>query len=147
MNLYQLFYLVSIADKLNMVFEVFYIIAAIVTVVAFVFWLFWEGDSDERVTVKRLQQIFLSIFLVNLILFIGTPTKKDLILIVAAGSVGEFVLNDDNAKEIPAEIFELLRKEILSQINEIDTDVAKDKFQKLTKEQLIQELVDQQPKE
>ena len=42
-----------------------------------------------------------------------TPNRQDMLLIIAGGSVGEFVTSDENAKEIPSDVARFLRKEIL----------------------------------
>ena len=36
-----------------------------------------------------------------------------MILIVAGGSVGQFIANDENAQKLPSEVFQYLRKEVL----------------------------------
>ena len=39
--------------------------------------------------------------------------QKDMVLIVAGGVVGEFITHDENAKKLPSEVFQYLRKEII----------------------------------
>lgn len=72
--------------------------------------------------------------------YVFTPTKKDALLIVAGGAVGQFITTDSSAKQIPAEAMTLLRTKIRSEIIELNNPVASltDTLQEKSKEELIE---------
>jgi hypothetical protein len=96
------------------------------------------------------------ISMVGLITFclsaIFVPTKKDVAIIILGGAIGEFVENDDNVKKLPADLFMLLRKELLEEVADLPDEFKRgvedklgvsleseeDKLKKMSQEELIQ---------
>jgi hypothetical protein len=72
--------------------------------------------------------------------YIFIPTKKDALIIVAGGAVGEFITSDSSSKQIPYELTSLLREKIKSEISEIRLtgDLSVDTLKEKTKEELIE---------
>lgn len=164
MSWYLLFYLFSILEKLQYLF-IWGAIIGTVGYIAFSIVHFMQKyqmidnqhqpdgvsfkESEKWVKSARAPRItFFVISLLSFMLIVFTPNRKDLILIIAGGAVGEFVMNDDNAKKLPADITRFLRGEILKATAEL-TDEAKasigiktklDTLKSMSKEQLIEML-------
>lgn len=156
MNWYKIFYLFSIADKIGTVFGWLTIIFGI--------WLFinlillipsddskdkWKPE-DWKIWRKSFYSSLFP-FLIAIILWTFIPNKKQMVIIIAGGAVGEYILNDENAKEIPSDIFRLLRKEILEATDDIDNlevkalvgdkiKTEKEKLMEKSKEELVKML-------
>ena len=58
--------------------------------------------------------------------YVMTPTKKDCLLIVAGGTVGNFITNDTSAKAIPADITKFLHMSLKEQIEKLNADTKQD---------------------
>ncbi len=169
MNWYSLFYLFSILEKIQHLFIWGAIIGTVGYIVFSVVHFIQkyamidnqhapEGPSFKEAekwvkTVKAPRVTFFVVGLLSFLLIVFIPNRKDVILIIAGGAVGEFVMNDANAKKLPADITRFLRGEILKATAEL-TDEAKasvgiktklDTLKSLSKEQLI-ELVNTQKK-
>lgn len=97
-------------------------------------------------------------FTLSLLLWIGwamTPTKKDCLLIIAGGSIGNFISNDSNATKIPGDVMKYFHLSLRNEIKDLElpTDVKQslnkdlgiktdkeefaDKLKSLSKEELI----------
>jgi len=174
MNYYTIFYLMSIADGLS-TFAVW--IAVLSTIVLGISLLiriphkiFNEGttgliednerDDDDERKEKEVYRTALSRIIKHTAfyailfwtLYIAIPERRDMILIVAGGTIGEFIANDENAQKLPSEVFQFLRKEVLEATADLDETVAnevkkelgiksvKDKLMKKSKEELIEML-------
>lgn len=166
MNWYTIFYLMSVADNLS----TFAIWIAVLSTLTFVITLILripnfddnglvseedDGEEEYKNWISKLNLI-LKHSIVYLIIFwsiyILIPSRKDMILIVAGGTVGQFISNDENAKKLPSEVFQYLRKEVLEATADLDETVAneikkelgikneKEKLMELSKEELIQML-------
>jgi hypothetical protein len=153
---YFIFYLIAMAENLSVAFLTLWIIAGIIAVVAFLFWTFRpdEGDPDDKNVStseeegrmigqrsRKLMRIFVPMFAIFLTLYLFIPNRNSLILIVAGGTVGQFLEEDENAREIPSEIFNLLKMEIQQEIQEIKTETVKDELEEMTTEELKEELL------
>lgn len=154
MNWYSIFYLMSVADGVS-TFAVW--IAVIATITFLITSLLkMPADSGDRMNdtqKKNNSRLWITSLLLMIFFwftFILIPSRKDMILIVAGGSVGQFIANDENAQKLPSEVFQYLRKEVLEATADLDIDVAnavkkelgvesaKDKLMKKSKEELIE---------
>lgn len=134
MNWYTIFYLFTILDKLSAAF----ITGGVISTIGFVAFSIvyfvnkdrltqslYKADGEHWLNVIKWPyrtSIFLSIFFWTLI--IVTPTRKDMIIIIAGGAVGEFVTKDSASQKLPADITRFLRGEILKATAEL-SDAAK----------------------
>ena len=156
MSWYWIFYLIAMADNLSVAFLTLWIIAGILSVIAMLFWIFRgnEGGPDDETYSNseeeaqmigkrstRLMKVFIPLFTIFLTLYLFMPNRNNLILIVAGGSVGQFLADDENAREIPHEIFELLRLELRQEIDEIKQINIKEEVQEMTTEEMKKELI------
>ena len=69
--------------------------------------------------------------------YVALPDKKDSMLIIAGGAVGNFITSDSSAKQLPSEVLLLLRSKIKSEILELKTESVKDTLAGMSKEELI----------
>lgn len=80
--------------------------------------------------------------------YVATPSKKDCLMIIAGGAVGNFITTDSSAKQLPANVMAYLnlnlKDEILKLQNPIKSEPTKtkkddllDKAATLSKEELI----------
>lgn len=129
MNWYQIFYWLTVANTVGWVFTVLAIIAGVYVIIATIAaagaftesgkssWGYWEKQN------KKLYIVVIVIFFFSLCLTVFIPSKKDFILIIAGGAVGEFVTNDSTAKKIPGDLTYLIHSYLKKEIDNIKDDV------------------------
>lgn len=155
MNWYQIFYWVTVADGVKGFFDAisnWFIGFSVIFLLAWIILFFMsqdEGSSEEdrkscNYFAKRARQLFIWSFTLMTItwsLYVFCPSKKDAIIIIAGGSIGNFITSDSSSKQIPAELTLLIREKLRSEIEEIKnpTSVA-DTLATKTKEELIEML-------
>jgi hypothetical protein len=147
MNWYAVFYLFSLADKISAVSGAFAIITAVLLCITFVSALVEETwDSSDWKIWRRFLYIFLPFTFFFSSMYMLVPDRKDMLLIIAGGSVGQFVATDENAKQIPSDVARFLRHEIVNATADLgDSDKIReslgipqpDTLKDMTKEQLI----------
>jgi len=135
MNWYQIFYLFSIVDNLGTFFGWMVAVFTLITLVSWIVFIIYKSNAngifdDEKkeedaenkrdLAIQRKWVMFsTTFFIIFWLLYIITPTKKDMLLIIAGGSVGEFVANDSSAQKLPADITRFLHAEIVKATAEI----------------------------
>lgn len=140
MNYYWLFYLISIVGNLSIALGW---IAGVCSLLSLAFWLMGGSEEDCKnnpvkvAAYKKNRKLFFIIAFISWIVFALTPTKKDSLFILAAGTVGNFMTQDSSAKRIPSEIATYLSTELEKQIKE---NVSGKAVEDMTKEELIEEL-------
>lgn len=150
MNWYIVFYLFSLADKIATVFGTLTIFFGICFAIT-LFVAMANGDTGDNEFWKEWRKFFFTFtitFFISISLWSFVPDRDDMLLIVAGGSVGEFITNDENAKELPHDVFVFLRKEILDATAEgseaiketLKIENTSDRLKKLSKEELIKML-------
>lgn len=165
MNWYKLFYLMTMADRLqdffdsiSDIFTVFAIISLVALLFAAIGYAARRGSTsashDKLHEDDELQgwlafrkfsvwavSVTIPIALITWFLYIATPSKKDALLIVAGGAVGTFITSDSSAKQLPADVTNFLRAKIIAETEELKLEnilPQKDTLKDLTKEQLIE---------
>ena len=133
MNWYSVFYWLTVADGVKGFFNVSSNIFTAVTVIAFIALVIVsigkavcvsesglqtkeEEDKDADFRSWALAKRYISpIFFVALGLalltwtgYVFTPSKRDCVVIVAGGTIGNFLSSDTNARKVPAKAFNLL---------------------------------------
>lgn len=161
MNWYKLFYLMTMADRLQSFFGTLSTIMGVASVIGFICLAIAavghsvatgsKGDYGytEELLVgwklfRKYTLIFLSIVfpicLLSSFAYIATPSKKDALLIVAGGAVGTFITSDSSAQRLPADITNFLRAKIIAETKSVgleDILQSKDTLKEMSKEQLI----------
>lgn len=141
MNWYSVFYWISVADNIKFVSGLLSIVLGIYFVIAAASALgLFDAESFSEWTngSKRVFYIFTTFFFINFLLWAFIPSKKEAIIIVAGGAVGNFIMSDSSTRQIPAEAMQLLREKIRSEIKEVSLDNLKDTLQEKSKEELIE---------
>lgn len=168
MNWYKIFYLFSIVDNLGTFFGWMVTIFTILFVISWIMLIIYkcfangfpdelgnkkENDDDKRSLAIHRKWVWYStiFFVIFWLLYIATPTKKDMLLIIAGGSVGEFVANDSSAQKLPADITRFLHAEIVkatAELGQATTDNTKsvvspevERIKKMSKEELERILI------
>jgi hypothetical protein len=158
MNWYTLFYLFSILEKLTIAFQW----GAGLCTAGYVIFLilhyfnkaevnnYSENTDAHKVGLKWINTFKwprISCFVLGIIfwlLIVFTPNRKDMIIIIAGGAVGQFVTTDSSARQLPADITRFLRGEILKATSEltdearqsVGIDTEAEKIKKMSREEL-----------
>lgn len=164
MNWYKLFYLMTMADRLQDFFHTVAVCALILTVISIICMIAsfighssWIADGsgyNEREKPAAIEGwlmfkkystksafVVTSICIIFWFLYIATPSKKDALLIVAGGAVGTFITSDSSTQRLPADITNFLRAKIIAETKELDLEgilPQRDTLKAMTKEQLIE---------
>ena len=176
MNYYSVFYWISVADGVKRFFGTSSTIFCFFTVVLFLCALVCVFGKNVTISEGNLstkeeedkdpdfrswdgfQKQSLRWFYVSLILCLITwtawvfvPSKKDCLLIVAGGAVGNFLTTDSSSKQLPADITRFLHSELQKDIASVNDDAKKElgikaktpkqtlleKAQSMTKDELV----------
>lgn len=144
MNWYKIFYFLTISDNIKSFFNVMSDIFTFFAVICLIFFVLItiisadvqsNGDAEKdakdlaslRFWQKTFQKflIWSSVFMfITWTAYIFTPSKKDCLLIVAGGAVGNFITSDSSAKNIPSELTLLIREKLKEEIKEVKNDAT-----------------------
>lgn len=156
MNYYNVFYFFSLSDKLSRFFDLFSNIfttsTIILTIIMIIVMAATKTDGDLKMSnldTKWFRVIRNTFYLslISMIIFwfcyILTPTKKEMTLILAGGAIGNFITTDSSARQIPAELTNLVKSELQKAVQEnnldlLKTKTLKDSLSEMTKEQLVE---------
>ena len=177
MNWYSVFYWLTVADGVKrffdvasswfMFFTIVFFIILIITVIGKAITISQnkvENKEDEgkdadvrawnlvRSYSSKLFFAFLVLMTVTWLGYVATPSKKDCLMIIAGGAVGNFVTSDSSAKQIPHDIATFLHMSLQKEVASLDVETRKelgmatpkekflDKVKNMTKEQLVEYL-------
>lgn len=147
MNWYLIFYLFSLSDKISQTTLILSIVLSILCGISLIVWFINYTDNEEAPVFTKMAYITLPALVLSWILWAGIPNRRDMLLIIAGGAVGEFITTDANARELPSDITKFLRKEILDATISGGDEALKsalglktkaDSLKELSKEQLIE---------
>lgn len=159
-NWYSIFYWLTVADSIKTNLGIIAIITLIITLISLI-GLFLSTNAlaqnqvdreqenveakEWRVWVKAWRTSFISALIICFItgfLWMFAPTKKDALIIIAGGAVGNFITQDTSARALPSDVMNLLRVKIKEEINEVSLKEAltneKDTLKDKSKEELLQ---------
>lgn len=161
-NWYSIFYWISVADGVKSFFDqssnIFTTSAVILSVITIICTIgravqvsqnsSCTPDDDKKdpdirswelgrkyATKLLLWSVMLSV--ASWIGYVFCPSKKDALIIVAGGSVGNFITSDSSAKQIPAEAMVLLRDKIRAEIKDVNGKDVVDTLENKSKDELI----------
>jgi len=135
-NWYSIFYWLTVSDGIKSALNPLIIIFSFVSAISLVGYFISSGYlaselnsgyKNERdaaswgVWVRTWKNTFFTgifILLLSTFAYVLIPSKKDALIIIAGGTVGNFVTQDSSARKIPAEVMNLLRVKIKEEINE-----------------------------
>jgi hypothetical protein len=103
---------------------------------------------------KVFSYVFLVLTLITWSLWALVPTKKDFLIIIAGGAVGNFITSDSSSQKLPSDMTKYLHLYLNKEIDNLGDDFKKqiliktptlkesflDKAKNLTKEQIIEML-------
>ncbi len=157
MNWYTIFYLFSLADGLNIFAGWLAGIGTGITAILIVVFISSEGFVGDKNDLKLWRTW---VWRTGLMAFIGwslviaVPTKSNMLMIIAGGTVGNFLQSDSSASKLPADLTKYLHTAIQSEIKDMEApielkkafgtvtpkDEFLDKVKNLTKEEIIEQL-------
>lgn len=162
MSWYTVFYLFSVADGLGTFFGWMAFIGTAGFLVSAMLWTLshttdMKNDSDApffRDLARRWLWRSMVIGIIGWAGYVLIPNKKDMLLIIAGGAVGNFLTSDTSARQLPADVTQYLHKAIQAQVKDLDLPIeAKramgtatkkeeflDKVKDLTKEEIIERI-------
>lgn len=164
MNWYKIFYWVTVADNIKHFFDIVSNIFTVAVILGFIGYLICfiahaimvankESEDDIRgwgIGKKSFAGIFytaLALCLITWVGYVACPAKKDALIIIVGGTVGNFITSDSSTKAIPAEAMMLLRDKIKAEIKEVNLqNLVEDKIDTLSgksKEELLKILKEQ----
>lgn len=156
MNWYHIFYWISVADGMKEFFIGAVILLSIVTGISLIGFFVGTYNAADRLSswgnedkdykssliwknaFKRVWSICIFLLAFSWIGYVFIPSKKDCLVIVAGGAVGNFITRDSSAKQIPSEVMTLLRDKIRSEITEVHLVDIKDTLVSKSKEELME---------
>lgn len=126
MNWYNTLYWVTRLDVLNnYIFFLlcFFTIISVILLVAYINAV----SSKEPILPKlsKLRKIFIPLSIVFGLLHSMLPTKNDMLLIIAAGSVLEYVEKDTSLQQIPYELSSYVKEQIRTARQQTQQDAGK----------------------
>ena len=160
-DFYKLFYWFTVADGLKGFFDTisnvsFFFMIILGILLLIVFGIYMDSGNKINITeddeksykywMTHLRRLFILSTIITVItwtLYIAIPSKKDAVIILAGGSVGNFIVSDSSAKNIPAELTLLVREQLKSEIKELTAPTIVDTLTSKSKEELIQLLKQQ----
>lgn len=167
MNWYEIFYWLTVADSVkgffdtaSNIFTTFAVILFIVMIVTIIGKAVQssengnESEEEEKEDAnvrswekvrKYSQHLFYPFLIISLITwggYVATPTKKDCLLIVAGGSVGNFISSDSTARQLPGDVTKFLHLSLKKEIASLDDEARKDLGMQTPKEKLLDKAVD-----
>lgn len=132
MNWYSTFYWLTVSDGVKSFFDVTSNIFTWFAVLSFIGFVIvtivkavkiseneLKNDEEEkvdpdvralvkgRVYARNFFYVMLGLSLITWFGYVMTPTKKDCVMIIAGGTIGNFLQSDTNARKIPAEAMKL----------------------------------------
>lgn len=157
MNWYKIFYWVTVADGVKGFFDTIsnvFLFFSVVSFIAYwiVFFSYRNGRDGSEPTEPKLRKEYrfwvtivrrtfiwcFTLMTITWAAYVFCPSKKDAVIIIAGGAVGNFITSDSSAKQIPAELTLLIREKMRNEINELKADVVGDTLASKTKEELIE---------
>lgn len=165
MNYYSVFYWLTVSDSVKKCFDYFsstFTLFAILSFIALIITIVGKSVtvSNEKLTdaakdstnpdlrawetARKLSaRIFYPMLILCVITWFGfvlTPTKKDCLLIIAGGAVGNFITSDSSAKQLPSDVTKFLHMSLQEQMKDLSSDVKKELGVQSPKEKLIDDV-------
>lgn len=152
MNFYSVFYWITVSDGVKDTFDAFSNIFTFLSVIAVICYAIAIGFTvnetlgvNEKASALRWRKFFGRTFWFSFIMcmitwfgYVATPSKKDCLLIVAGGAVGNFLTTDSSAKALPSDVVSFLHLSIQKEITELGADARKEFNMQTPKEQLVE---------
>lgn len=156
MDYTKLFYWLTVADNARSFFVTMIVIFTIITLISTVSYLICSytdvegGQTDRDKEGQRMARKWMwwsyPFMICFWLLYIGTPSKKDALLIVAGGQTLNFLASDESAKQIPAELSGFVLTELKTMAKEAKVELGiqnqKEKLLESAKKMTTEELLE-----
>jgi hypothetical protein len=167
MNWYTIFYGITVADNVKSFFDTTSNIFTFFAVVSFIAFIISRLGRAVQVSESKLKnddqdktnpeirawemanrfasKLFYPMLILSLVTWLGyslTPTKKDCLMIVAGGAVGNFMQSDSSAASLPSDITSYLHLSLKNQIESLSQEDRQDLGVKSDKDVLIEKVKD-----
>jgi len=131
MNWYWIFYLISILRNIIITANILWIVSLLLLIVFFIVYLNNKDtiarypDANNRIEEiwlsisKKIIRMALPMLIIFCTLSIFIPSKQGVFLIIAGGTVGNFIESDEHIKEIPSELIEWMRLELKEEVEQL----------------------------
>lgn len=162
MNWYNVFYLLTVSDKLRVFFDTtsnIFTAAAVVTCIGYVICSLGKAGyiTEQRTKNEEEDKVdptlrgwdaakkfftwsfypMLTLALITWAGYVLTPSKKDCLMIIAGGAVGNFMASDSSAKQLPGDVTKFLHMSLQKEISDLGEDARKELGMQTPKEKLI----------
>lgn len=155
MNWYSIFYWFSVVDNISHFALAVAILFTLVGFMAFLFKVFTDPDGHYpkgKIVIPRAKSVFrwcVCIAPLAWIMWLLLPTKKQMLMIVAGGTVGNFIQGDSSIRALPADVTKYLHLSMKREIEDLSSETKeelglatpKDKLLNRAKEMTKEELV------
>lgn len=124
MNYTELFYWLVVANNARVFFLVFIVIFGLISFISTIaYFINHDAPSDQSMSRKWMwwSYPFTMLFWG---LFIFTPSKKDVLLIVAGGQTLNFLTNDTTAQKIPSDVLNFVSIELKTMAKEAQVEIG-----------------------
>lgn len=140
---YTTFWLFSVLDRLSFMLGLFIGISILFSIASICVRNTGYAEDETIATAKFWSRVFPPLTVLFIVLQVLLPTKHDAMLIVAGGSIGEFVTHNEDAKAIPAEATKWLRAELRSATIELNPvlQAKKAELEALPQAELVKQLM------
>lgn len=155
MDYTKLFYWITVADNARNFFVVGIVLTMLILAICVIILCVPKSSYEDknnyaptRKYVRRFIYYFTSLAIIFWIFWIGTPSKKNALLIIAGGQTLNYLTTDSTAKTIPHELTTFLVTEIKNLSEEAKVEIAVmtnkekvfDEAKKMTTDQLIERM-------
>ena len=103
-------YWISALGNLSCVVKIILVFSIIIVAGLILLYIFAWSDDEEDIckSSKKLIKYFIPIFIISLLLSVFIPSKKDMLLIYGVGGTVDYIKENDKAKQIYNDRFEIL---------------------------------------
>jgi hypothetical protein len=148
MSYTSLIYWITVASNVKLILGWFAIIFTVIAAISIIGKYIEKTSANEAFEIDaKLNHkwcIFTSIMaLIVLLSWASLPSKKDALIILAAGSTLDYVTSDSTAREIPKEVFNYVKTELQTLTSELN--LKKETIK--TKETILNEAANLTPKQ
>ncbi len=137
MSYYVLFYWLTIVSNLISTS----VIMGALAITLFIIGLIAKSDQydpDAIAMWTNIQKKCKVVLIVSSIVYVFVPNKKDTLLIIAGGAVGNFITQDSSAQKIPSDITNFLHTQLQELTKEAADELTGKKPEDMTKEELLE---------
>lgn len=175
MNWYHIFYWLTVSDSVKHFTDVasnIFTVASVLTFIAYLIGVIGVSYSISDNNSKSIEEdntdpdirswgrfktismktfyVMLPLAIITWSLYVLVPSKKDCLLIITGGAVGNFITSDSSAKALPSDLTKYLHLSLNKEINDLGSDTREElglstpkeklnnKLKDLTKDQIIE---------